>query len=358
MRRVSIKDVAREAGVSTTTVSYVLNEITTQTISSETSRRVREVAKRMGYVPNLNARSLTSRKTNLIGIVIPQTEPGREFMFDNPFYGALLSSLEFNARRNGYHLLLTGPASGQSYIGVARNRGVDGIVIVGSYPSSSLDELHQLSIPVVLIDTYVTDESFHTIGINDRQGGRMATEYLLSRGHRGIAFVSGGISEHGVMRQRFLGYQEALEAAGLQVREERLYTGEVSFQHGMQAARELCSQQDITAVFAAADILGVGVVKGLRQQGRRVPEDVSVMGFDDLDLAQICDPSLTTMRQDIAAKGRQAILTILDALDGKPDKQEWIFPVDLVVRDSVRSIGQPVTAQKHRRPDSGEELNE
>ena len=222
MRRVSIKDVAREAGVSTTTVSYVLNEITTQTISSETSRRVREVAKRMGYVPNLNARSLTSRKTNLIGIVIPQTEPGREFMFDNPFYGALLSSLEFNARRNGYHLLLTGPASGQSYIGVARNRGVDGIVIVGSYPSSSLDELHQLSIPVVLIDTYVTDESFHTIGINDRQGGRMATEYLLSRGHRGIAFVSGGISEHGVMRQRFLGYQEALEAAGLQVREERL----------------------------------------------------------------------------------------------------------------------------------------
>ena len=342
MRRVSIKDVAREAGVSTTTVSYVLNEITTQTISSETSRRVREVAKRMGYVPNLNARSLTSRKTNLIGIVIPQTEPGREFMFDNPFYGALLSSLEFNARRNGYHLLLTGPASGQSYIGVARNRGVDGIVIVGSYPSSSLDELHQLSIPVVLIDTYVTDESFHTIGINDRQGGRMATEYLLSRGHRGIAFVSGDISEHGVMRQRFLGYRDALEAAGLPVNERRVVTGEVSFRFGLDAAGRLAAEGGISAVFAAADILGVGLVKGLRQAGKRVPEDLSVIGFDNLDLARMCDPSLTTISQDIAAKGEAAVRAILDANSGRAEKQERIFPVELVVRESVRKVNPEV----------------
>ena len=113
-----------------------------------------------------------------------------------------------------------------------------------------------------------------------------------------------------------------------------------------------------TGVCASDDSTAYGAVTALREAGLVVPEDVSVMGFDDLDLAQICDPSLTTMRQDIAAKGRQAILTILDALDGKPDKQEWIFPVDLVVRDSVRSIGRPVTAQKHRRPDSGEELTE
>lgn len=336
MRRVSIKDVAREAGVSTTTVSYVLNNITTQTISEETSQRVRDAAAKLGYVPNLNARSLTSRRTNLIGIVIPQTEPGREFMFDNPFYGALLSSLEYNARRSGYHLLLTGPGIGQSYINIARNRGVDGIVIVGSYPTSSLDELHQLSIPVVLVDTYVKDEAFHTIGIDDREGGRMAASYLLSQGHRRIAFVSGDIQEHGVMQKRFLGYQDALREAGLPLEKNLVYPGEVSFQHGLQAARDICRQNaGITAIFAAADILGAGVIKGIRQAGRRVPEDYSVIGFDDLDLAQICDPSLTTIHQDIAAKGAAAVQMILNSLSGDGTKQEQILPLQLVVRDSV-----------------------
>ncbi len=342
MRKVSIRDVAREAGVSIATVSYVLNRISTQTISEDTQQKVRAAAARLGYVPNLNARSLTSRRTNLIGVVIPQTEPGREFMFDNPFYGALLSSLEYNARKSGYHLLLTGPRSGQSYIGIARNRGVDGIVIVGSYPTESLDELHQLSIPVVLVDTYVKDEAFHTIGIDDRRGGRMAVEYLLSQGHRGIAFLSGDISEHGVMRQRWLGYREALEAAGLPVNERRVVTGEVSFRFGLDAAGRLAAEGGISAVFAAADILGVGLVKGLRQAGKRVPEDLSVIGFDNLDLARMCDPSLTTISQDIAAKGEAAVRAILDANSGRAEKQERIFPVELVVRESVRRVNPEV----------------
>ena len=142
MRKVSIRDVAREAGVSIATVSYVLNRISTQTISEDTQQKVRAAAARLGYVPNLNARSLTSRRTNLIGVVIPQTEPGREFMFDNPFYGALLSSLEYTARTNGYHLLLTGPRSGQSYIGIARHRGLrTGVALdhVGDLQLASLD---------------------------------------------------------------------------------------------------------------------------------------------------------------------------------------------------------------------------
>lgn len=344
MRKVSIRDVAKEAGVSIATVSYVLNQKSTQTISGETTDKVREAAARLGYVPNLNARSLTSRRTNLIGVVIPQTEPGREFMFDNPFYGALLSSLEYTARKNGYHLLLTGPRSGQSYIGIARNRGVDGIVIVGSYPTDSLNELHQLSIPVVLVDTYVKDEAFHTIGIDDRRGGQMATEYLLSQGHRKITFLSGDIQEHGVMRQRYLGYRDALAAAGLAMNEHWVLRGEVSFRYGVDAAKHLMKQKDITAVFAAADILGVGLVKGLHQEGYKVPQDLSIIGFDNLDLAQMCDPSLTTISQDITAKGEAAVRAILDASDGMREKQERIFPVELVVRESVRNLNAKESA--------------
>ncbi len=339
MRRVSIKDVAREAGVSTTTVSYVLNQKATETISPETTARVWDAVHTLNYVPNLNARSLTSRRTNLIGVVIPQMEPGKEFMFANPFYGELLSAIEYTARRSGYHLLLSGPEPDQSYVGIARNRGVDGIIIVGSYPSQSITELHQLSVPVVLVDTYVKDPVFHTIGIDDRLGGQLATRYLLEMGHRRIAFVSGSVSEQGVIQKRFLGYMDALSEAGLALNERYLYLGAVNFAFAQSVAEEMHRRGDLeTAAFATADILGMGLVKGLRRLGKRVPEDLSIVGFDDLDLAAMSDPSLTTVHQDIAEKGRNAVQIILDAMDGRAGKQERILPIRLTVRDSVLGI--------------------
>lgn len=336
MKHVSIKDVAKEAGVSTTTVSYVLNRKATQTISAETTARVWQAVKTLNYVPNLNARSLTSQRTNLIGVVIPQTEPGKEFMFANPFYGELLSTIEYTARCNGYHLLLSGPEPDQSYVNIARNRGVDGIIIVGSYPSKTLDELHQLSVPVVLVDTYVKDPVFHTIGIDDRLGGKLATQYLIEQGHRDIAFVSGSISEQGVAQKRFMGYMDALNEAGLSLSEKHLYLGTVSFDFAQSVGEEMRARGfGETAAFATADILGVGLIKGLHTMGRRVPEDLSIVGFDDLDLARISEPSLTTVHQDIAQKGKNAVQIILNAIDGHTEKQEQILPVQLVIRDSV-----------------------
>jgi len=339
MRRVNIKDVAREAGVSTATVSYVLNDTPHQSISGETTSRIREAVRKLNYVPNLNARSLSSRKTNLIGVVIPQTEPGKEFMFSNPFYGDLLSSAEYEARQNGYHLLLSGSESNQSYINIARNRGVDGIIIVGAYPTKWLDELQELAIPVVLVDTYVKDPVYHTIGINDRLGGKMATEYLIGKGHRRIAFVSGQIEEHGVVQKRFQGYRDALEAAGIPYAEAQVYQGNISFDYALTVAKEMLGREGReTAAFASADILGMGLIKGMRRLGLHVPEDLSIVGFDDVYLARICDPSLTTVRQNIAAKGTTAVQFILDALAGKPGKQERILPIEIIERESVRAI--------------------
>jgi LacI family transcriptional regulator len=328
--------VAREAGVSTTTVSYVLNRKPSQTISAETTERIWQAVRTLNYVPNLNARSLTSQRTNLIGVVIPQTEPGKEFMFANPFYGELLSSIEYTARRNGYHLLLSGPATDQSYINIARNRSVDGIIIVGSYLSRSLNELHELAVPVVLVDTYVKDPVFHTIGIDDQLGGRIATSYLLEKGHRDIAFVSGSVSEQGVTRKRFMGYMDALNEFGLKMNEKNLYLGTVSFDFALTVADEMRQRGNReTAAFVTADILGMGLIKGLCRLGKRVPDDLSVVGFDDLDLARMSDPSLTTVHQDIAAKGRNAVQVILDAVEGRTEKQERILPIRLIERDSV-----------------------
>ena len=340
MKRVSIKDVAREAGVSTTTISYVLNNRLDQNISHETTARVLDVVKKLGYVPNLSARSLISRKSNLIGVIIPQTEPGKEFMFSNPFYGELLSSVEYTARQNGYHLLISGTEKDQSYLAIARNRDVDGIIIVGTYPSEYMEELKQIGVPVILVDAYITEGGFPTIGIDDRLGGLKATRYLLQKGHRRIAFVSGVLMKDGVIEKRFLGYRDALQEAGVPYEPDFVYAGCVGYEYGMQVAKEMQSRGNReTAAFVTADIMALGFVKGQRMLGRTVPGDISVVGFDDLYLATICDPSLTTIRQDIRLKGETAARMVIEANRKKEGKrQDILLPISLVERDSVRSI--------------------
>ena len=338
MKRVSIKDVAKEAGVSTTTVSYVLNRHPGETISAETTQRVLDAAKRLNYVPNLNARSLSSRHTNLIGVVIPQTEPGKEFMFSNPFYGELLSAIEYTARKSGYHLLLSGTREDQNYASIAQNRGVDGIIIVGTYPGENLDALRTSGVPIVLVDSYVTDSGFHTIGIKDREGARMATQYLIDKGHRDIAFISGSIRENGVNSKRYQGYCEAMQAAGLCVSKDALYLGTVDHEYGQQAAESYVRRgKRQTAAFVTADILAMGFIKGLMEHNVRVPEEMSIVGFDDVYLAQMCYPSLTTVNQDIVRKGQLAVQCILDTVENPGiGRIEHILPLTLTERDSVK----------------------
>ncbi len=339
MRRISIKDVAREAGVSITTVSYVLNDRPGETISPETSARVWEAAKRLNYVPNLSARSLSSRRSNLIGVVIPQTEPGREFMFTNPFYGELLSAIEYEARVNGYHLLLSGTGVDQDYTHIARTRDVDGIVLIGTYPTENLEALKQMDVPVVLIDSYVNDEAFHMIGIEDKGGARLAVDYLIDKGHRRIAFVTGSLREYGVNSKRFEGYEEALRSRGIPIDPDIVFSGTIDFDYGCQAAELITTQNSVTAAFVTADVLGMGLIKGMNSLGRRIPHDLSIVSFDDVYLAQMSDPSLTTVHQDIGEKGRKAVAMIIESKEENPRvRKELILPISLTKRDSVRDI--------------------
>ncbi len=338
MKRVSIKDVAKEAGVSTSTVSYVLNSTPTETISEETSKRVMAAVQKLGYVPNLNARSLSSSRSNLIGVLIPQTEPGKEFMFSNPFYGELLSSIEYTARRHGYHLLLSGTEEDQNYLSIAQNRGLDGIIIVGTYPGENLNALKKLEVPIVLVDSYVNDDDFHTLGIEDKEGARIATRYLIEKGHRNIAFISGSIRENGVNMKRYQGYCDALQEAGLPLDEQAVYSGTVDYEYGLTAARQYAARgRKQTAAFVTADVITMGVLKGLKQQGISVPDELSVVSFDDVYLAEMSYPALTTIRQDINEKGRQAVRLVLDAAKAKTHQHmECILPLQLIERDSVR----------------------
>ncbi|MDR2044797.1 MAG: LacI family transcriptional regulator [Clostridium sp.] len=342
-RAVNVKDVAREAGVSVATVSYVLNQKPTKTISPETTQRVLEAARKLGYVPNQAAITINSAKkqgvarSKLFGVVIPQTEPGREFMFSNPFYSEFLNAVEYTSRTNGYHLLISGTAAHQSYADIAINRSLDGIIAMGVYPSEYVADLRALRIPVVMVDCYINDHYFHNVGTNDRYGSFLATKYLIDRNHQTIAFVTGAVDRKGVNKARLAGYEDALAEAGLAFSDRLVIADSVGFEAGEEAAGVIAKMvPKVTAVHATADVIAVGLIKGLRRLGVRVPEDVSVIGFDDTSIAVICEPSLTTVRQNIAQKGSAAAELLIEMV-GKfsAPKREVTIPLSLVERASV-----------------------
>ena len=336
VKRISMKDIAKEAGVSVATVSYVVNKRKDQSIAKATIDRIEDAVKKLGYVPNMAARSLVGNQSYLIGVVIPQTEPGKQFMFSNPFYGELLSSIEFNARVAGYHILISGTDINQSYLEIANKRSLDGIIIVGIQPENYYKELKNSQIPTVLIDCYCKDLPFMKISTSDRKGAKIATQYLIDKGHKKIGFASGVISNNGVTYERYQGFSESLKNAGLKVNKNYIYPGNVSQEYGRQLAFEIAKQKDRpTAIFACADIIAIGLINGFKHTGIKVPQDISIIGFDDTWLAKDCDPQLTTIKQDVAIKGEKAIEMLINK---EKNKKEIILDVELIIRESVKQM--------------------
>jgi DNA-binding LacI/PurR family transcriptional regulator len=358
-KQVSVRDVAREAGVSPATVSYILNDTPGLSFTPETRQRVLAAAEKLHYVANQAAKTLGSGRaegivqSKLIGVVIPQTENKRKeshIMFGNPFYGTFLSAVELEARRAGYQLILSGTNPGQSYIDIAKSRTLDGVIILGAYPSDDEAEYKKYKIPAVLVDCYGSGDSFfYSVRTDDRLGGYLATKYLIEQGHHRIAIVTGELKAHGVNSERYQGYLDALCEAGLTPAHDDVFEGLVGYDHGLEVAEELArTRRDITALFASADITAIGLINGLHAAGLRVPEDVSVIGFDDVEYAKMCYPGLTTMRQNIMEKGRQAARLMIEAVqDHSLPREERIIPMELIERGTVKRVdGNQAYAQR------------
>ena len=358
-KQVSVRDVAREAGVSPATVSYILNDTPGLSFTLETRQRVLAAAEKLHYVANQAAKTLGSGRaegivqSKLIGVVIPQTENKRKeshIMFGNPFYGTFLSAVELEARRAGYQLILSGTNPGQSYIDIAKSRTLDGVIILGAYPSDDEAEYKKYKIPAVLVDCYGSGDSFfYSVRTDDRLGGYLATKYLIEQGHHRIAIVTGELKAHGVNSERYQGYLDALCEAGLTPAHDDVFEGLVGYDHGLEVAEELArTRRDITALFASADITAIGLINGLHAAGLRVPEDVSVIGFDDVEYAKMCYPGLTTMRQNIMEKGRQAARLMIEAVqDHSLPREERIIPMELIERGTVKRVdGNQAYAQR------------
>ena len=338
MARATLRDVAQLAGVSTATVSYALSG--KRTISEETTERINNAIEQLDYVPDLNARSLSMRDSKLIGVVVPQTEPGERLMFQNSFYSEVLGSIEYYARLQGYHILISATDANESYLTLAKKRNLDGIIVIGMYPDEFYQQMKKTQIPIVLIDSYCNDHYYHNIRIDDAYGTYLATKYMLDNGHKDIAFFSGQLKENGVMKKRLLGYQQALEEFGIAYRSEYVFEGQIDYASGIELANELMkSGLHATGIVAAADILAIGAVKGLFDAGKQVPSDYSIIGFDDVEMAQYMTPGLTTIRQQISLKGQKAVELLLKHIEDLDlPKQEEILPLQLVVRGSVKKM--------------------
>lgn len=338
MARATLKDVAQLAGVSTATVSYALSG--KRTISEETKQRINDAIAQLDYVPNLDARSLSMRDSKLIGVVVPQTEPGDRLMFQNSFYSEILGSIEYTARQQGYHILISATDANESYLTLAQKRNLDGIIAIGMYPDDFYQQMKKVQIPIVLIDSYCNDHYYHNIRIDDAYGSYLATRHLLENGHGNIAFFAGQMKENGVMKKRLLGYQQALREFCVPYRREYVFEGQIDYNNGIALANKLMkSGMPATGVVAAADVLAIGAMKGFFEAGKTVPDDYSVIGFDDLEIAQYLTPGLTTIRQQISIKGQKAVELLLKHIeDPTLPKQEEILPLQLVVRGSVKKL--------------------
>lgn len=341
-KKATVRDVAKIAGVSVATVSNVINGI--DKVSEETKRHVLSVMKGLDYQPNLTARSLARNKSNLIGLLLPITDEGLDaslLLRDNPFYGEFISGAEFVADEKGYDILITGVRPGQSCREWIAKRNLDGAVFIGNYSIVIAEDVKKCNSQLVLIDTYDEGiQNFHNIGIDDKLGGYIGTRYLLDMGHRQIAFAGSNILVDGVVHRRFEGYKQAMGEEQIDRFNSLIFQEAISFEGGYRIGLKILERnQQITAVFTAADIMAFGIMKAFYEHGKMIPKDLSIVGFDDISTCKYTFPSLTSVRQPIYQKGVIAAETLIDAVEnGVTEIKNIKVPIELVERDSVRKI--------------------
>jgi LacI family transcriptional regulator len=335
----TIKDIANIVGVSCTTVSNVIHGKAGR-VSAETISRINDAIDQLGYVPNMSARSLVSSSSKVIGMISHLTANTKETIIEDPFHSTFIGTIEKILRENGYYLMLRAVDNTAEMVSFLRNWNVDGLLFTGVFQDEFYDALSSLDIPIVLIDSYVPASKMCNIGLEDFNGGYTATRYLIGKGHRSIAFASPTIKTRGVVSERFLGYKQALSEASIPFRPELVFEQELDTETTIELGRKLSQRNDITAVFATADILAAGIMAGIQQSGKRIPDDFSVIGFDDINLCRLISPTMTTIHQDAPYKGQLAVNFLIDLLNHHHmERREVILPIHLVERESVRTLG-------------------
>ncbi len=334
---ITVKDVAREAGVSRTTVSNVFNG--RDKYSEETRQAVMDAAKRLGYKPNLAAKSLITNKSNLIGLILP-SYVNKNTLTTSPFYNIVMDGIYSVLQNETYYDLIIYSLPNRNKLSQVNDwidsRTVDGVLAIGEFDSKFLQDINAKSIPVVLIDNYQKNYSnFSYINSDDENGGYLGTRKLIERGYArvGLCAVS-PLRTSPLMTRRAEGYRRAMKEADL---EEFVFEGEGGdpFETGKQLAAQLIERQ-VEGVFCTEDMLAVGVLHYMLEKGVRVGQEFGLVGFDNLSIGWQVHPELTTIDQNIFNKGETATKTLLSILKEETMRcTRLILPVQLVERETA-----------------------
>jgi LacI family transcriptional regulator len=336
---VTIKDVAQKANVSIATVSLVLHN--SGRISTDTRRRVQKAIKDLNYHPSRSARGLASRKTGNIGFILTEDH----FLKTEAFYTRVFLGAEFEARKNDFYVLLA-TVSSEFKLGDLLPRFVleqssDGIIIAGKVPTSLLKELEVFNLPLVFVD-YTPPFGDHPNVLSDNvRGGFIATQHLIDLGHKKIAFIGGEIF-HPCVAERLQGYKMAMEKANLNIDNNLIVTNNkyLSRQNGYICAKKIFNgKAKATSVFACNDSTAIGVMQYLKDKKYEIPNNVSIIGCDDVEADLLLDPPLTTIRIPKIDMGVEAIQLILSLIKNEvKSAKKIIVPVELIVRNSTKKI--------------------
>lgn len=329
----SIKDVAREAGVSIATVSRVLNDI--DVVNEDTKKKVLEAIKKLGYRPNIVARSLKTQKTKTVGILVPDISSG--------FYPEIVRGAEDVANIYDYNVILCNSdfdiEKEKEYLRVLKEKMVDGVI----YMSSSLQEetleiINELNVTTVLVETKDKEERLPSVTIDNIKAVKEATEYLLNNGMKKIAFAGAKRDNMNAWRDRYIGYENALKENGISIDEDLIYAEGLKVKSGYEAVQYFeSSKKDYDAVVCASDEIAMGVINALRDNGKRVPEDVSVIGFNDNIMSSVFYPKITTVKQPSYDMGSVAMRMLIKLLNKKEvEESQFVLDYLLVERDSCK----------------------
>ncbi|HKJ37504.1 MAG TPA: LacI family DNA-binding transcriptional regulator [Anaerolineales bacterium] len=340
-KRVTSKDVAEKAGVSRTTVSLVLNEVKGIQISAETRQKVFDASKELGYVPNAAAQALASRRTKAIGLVLTRTQ---HHISTDTFLPKIISGLLTTAKKQNIRILIDWVEpehDDTAYFELARTDRIDGMIL--STPrlnDNALKALETVDIPTVLMGS-ITGSNLPFVDVDNIKSAEKATSYLIGLGHKNIACIANAQPEYTSAIGRVQGYKNALSRLDIPINESLIRYGDFDPESGYESMNSIMRSGDpFTAVFVASDNVAVGAKSALREANQRIPDDISIIGFDDIPWARYSDPPLTTIQLPAESLAQSACTLLLDSIYGETTdtQHQIILDTELIIRKSCKPL--------------------
>lgn len=347
MKRITIYDIAKELGVSPSTVSRVFNE--TGSVSDDKIKKIYETAERLGYRPHLIAKSLRTKRTLSIALLVPDVV--------NPFFPEIIKAVDDISKKHHYNIFLGNAESDYEtlnwYIDTFIERGVDGVIFTGvtggQRDLECFEKLVKAGIPCIMIDRYIKSPEVPFVGSNNFMGGYKAAKHLIEIGHTKMATITGPLNQHGTL-ERLSGFKKYLNESGKNLDDSLIFESDFTAFGGYYSMEKILNLKMVpSATFIMNDHMAIGALAMLKNKMIRIPDDMAIVGFDDISVASLLSPPLTTIAQRRYEMGEKAVRALIEAIGKKMmPKIQLILDVDLIVRNStIKNIGRDIVITKY-----------